>query len=76
MCIGNGYNGMKRFLVLMNHPPPMTEKNYRKLSTIFRNSAKHVAETVMKDAALEIHKQNHDVTIDNVIDTGVSVDGT
>ena len=33
---------------------------------------KHVAETVMKDAALEIHKQNHDVTID----TRVSVDGT
>ena len=34
--IGYGYNGMKRFLVLMNHPPPMTEKNYRKLSTVFR----------------------------------------
>ena len=49
---GNGYNGMKRFLLLMNHPPPMTEKNYRKLSTIFRNSVKHVAESVMKDAAL------------------------
>ena len=33
MClIRNGYNGMKRFLVLMNHP--MTEKNYRKLSTV------------------------------------------
>ena len=74
--IGNGYNCMKRFLVLMNHPPPMTEKNYRKLSTVFRNSVKHVAETVMKDAALDIHKQNHDVTIDNVVDTGVSVDGT
>ena len=29
----------------------------------------------MKDAALEVHKQNH-VTIDNVVDTGVSVDGT
>ena len=76
MCrIGNGYNGMKRFLVLMNHPPPMTEKNYRKLSNVFRNLVKHVAETAMKDAALEIHKQNH-VTIDNIVDTGVSVDGT
>ena len=65
---------MKRFLVLMNHPPPMTEKNYRKLSTIFRNSVKHVAESVMNDAALEIHTKN--VAIDNVVDTGVSVDGT
>ena len=52
----------------------MTEKNYRKLSTIFRNSVKHVAESVMKDAALEIHTKN--VAIDNVVDTGVSVDGT
>ena len=54
----------------MKHPPPLTEKNYRKLSTVFRNSVKHVDETVMKDAALEIHKQNHDVTID-VVGTGV-----
>ena len=54
MCrIGNGYNGMKRFLVLMKHPPPMTGKKYRKLSTVFQHSVKH-----------------------NVVDTGVSVDGT
>ena len=24
--VGNGYQGLKRFLTLMNHPPPMTEK--------------------------------------------------
>ena len=24
--VGNGYSGMKKFLMLMNHPPPMTEK--------------------------------------------------
>ena len=30
----------------------------------------------MKDVALEIHKQNYDVAIGNVVDTGVSVDGT
>ena len=53
----------------MIHPPQMTEKNYRKLSNVFRNLVKHVAETVMKDLALEIHKQNHDFTIDNVVDT-------
>ena len=28
--IGNGYEGLERFLTLMNHPPPVTEKNYRK----------------------------------------------
>ena len=33
--IGNGYEGLKRFLVLMNHSPPVTEKNYRKISHAF-----------------------------------------
>ena len=32
--IGNGYAGMKRFLMLMNHPAPMTEQNYRKVNKI------------------------------------------
>ena len=58
--VGNGYAGMKRFLVLMNmnHPSPMTEKNYRKLSSVYRNSVKEVAETVMQEAALEIYYRN------------------
>ena len=46
---------MKRFLDLMNHPSPMTAKNYRKLSSVYRNSVKEVAETVMQEAALEIY---------------------
>ena len=29
--IGNGHVVLKRFLKLMNHPPPMHEKNYRKI---------------------------------------------
>ena len=36
--IGNGYAEMKRFLMLMNHPPaPMTETNYR--NKIYSDSA-------------------------------------
>ena len=30
--MGKGYAGMKRFLTLMNLPPPMTEANYQKLA--------------------------------------------
>ena len=56
--IGSGYAGMKRFLVLMNHPSSMTEQNYRKLSSVYRNSVKEVAETVMQEAALEIYNKN------------------
>ena len=36
----------------------MTEKNYRKLSSVYRNSVKEVAETVMQEAALEIYNKN------------------
>ena len=75
--IGNGYAGMKRFLVLMNHPSPMTEENCRKLPSVYRSSAKEVAETVMQEAALEIYNKNHDADCDdNIVDTGISVDGT
>ena len=38
--IDNGYAGMERLVVLMNHPFATTEKNYRKLSSVYRNSIK------------------------------------
>ena len=70
--IGNGYAGMKRLSVLMDHPPPMTKR-----SSVYRNSVKEVAETVMQEAALEIYNKKHDGDCDgNVVGTGISVDGT
>ena len=33
--IGGGYQSLKQFLMLMDHQPPMTEKNYRTISNIF-----------------------------------------
>ena len=74
--IGNGYTGMKRFLVLMNHPAPMTEKNYRKVNKIYRYSAKEVADKIMKEAALELRSNNNSNDELGIVDTGVSVDGT
>ena len=29
--ISNGIQGLKRFLMLIDHPPPMLERNYRKI---------------------------------------------
>ena len=49
--IGNGY---EEFLMLMNHPPPMTEKHYRTTSSVFNKSVKKVAKIVMHEAAEEI----------------------
>ena len=68
---GKGYQGLRRFLALINHPPPMTEKNYRKISHSFTEATRAVALKSMNDAA-EAIRQNGD----NVVDIGVSVDGT
>ena len=68
---------MKRFLVLVNNSSPMTAKNYRKLSSIYRNSVKGVAETVIQEAALEIYNKKYDADCDdNIVETGISVGGT
>ena len=46
--IGGGYQSLRKFLCLMNHPPPMTEKNYRKTTKVFCDKIKGVAETHRK----------------------------
>ena len=63
--IGNGCAGMKRFLVLMNQPSPMTGRSYRKLSYVNRNSVKEVAETVIQEAALGIYSKKYDADCDD-----------
>ena len=56
--------------MLMNHPPPMTEKHYRTTSSVFNKSVKKV----MHEAAEEIHSST---SFENdVVDTAVSVDNT
>ena len=51
--IGNGHVGLKRFLMLMNHPPPH-EKHYRKIWYKFYDGVKDVAEGIMKEACDEV----------------------
>ena len=70
-CCGKGYQGLRRFLAIINHPPPMTEKNYRKISHSFTEAARAVALKSTNNAAEDI-RCNDDV----VVDTGVSLDGT
>ena len=76
--IGNGHVGLKRFLMLMNHPPPMHEKNYRNIGYKFYDGVKEVAESVMKEACDEVRSLSTGYNAeDNVImDTGVTLDGT
>ena len=76
--IGNGHVGLKRFLMLMNHPPPMHEKNYRNIGYTFYDGVKEVAESVMKEACDQVRSLSTGYNAeDNVImDTGVTLDGT
>ena len=55
----------------MNHPPPMLERNYRKIGVKFNEGVKVVAGDIMQDACHEIRSGSCDV-----VDTGVSVEGT
>ena len=68
---GKGYQGLRRLLAIINHPPPMTEKNYRNISHSFTEAARAVALKSMNDVAEDI-RCNDDV----VVDIGVSLDGT
>ena len=58
----------------MNHPAHITEKNYRKVNKIYRDSAKEVAGKIMKEAALELRSNNNSNVELGIADTGVSVD--
>ena len=51
---GNGYANLTRFLMLMNNPPPMSEKSYRKLNNKVNNSVKIVASNSMNATAEDI----------------------
>ena len=73
--IGKGYQGMRRFLTLMNHPSPMTEKTYRKITYNFNKAIKTVAKKIMKQACQELQKKSESSVAD-VCNVGVSVDGT
>ena len=67
-----GYRGVRRLLMLMNHPPPMSEENYYKLTTRFSEAVRAVAFKAMTDASNAIHNLK---TV-GIVDTAVSVDGT
>ena len=67
---GKGYQGLRRFLAIINHPRPMTGKNYRKITHSFTEVALAVALNSMNDAAEDIRCN------DDNVDIGVSLDGT
>ena len=71
--IDNGHAGPKRFLMLMNHPPLMHEKE------LPRNWVKDVAEGIMKEACDEVRSLSTGYTEEDdsiIMESGVTLDGT
>ena len=68
---GFGHTGLEKLCCVLNLPKPMTVKNYNRISDNVGNAAKLVAETSMNNAVSELKKEST-----NVVDTGVTVDGT
>ena len=53
---GLGYNALQKFCGLINLPPPVSKKNYQKLSHKIQDTAKTVAEASMSAAIEEVKK--------------------
>ena len=68
---GNGYEGLKIFLRILNHPLPMTKNNYGKITKCMHKTVKDVTGTIMQEACQELR-----VNLTGIINTAVSVDGT
>ena len=66
---GVGHNGLQKFCGAMNMPPPVTRKNYSKLSDRLGAAVEKVAKTSMIEASVEVKQQEGS-------DIGISFDGT
>ena len=62
--------GLERFLMLMNHPPPMHERSYRKIGYKFYDGVKDVDEVCSQSTGYTEEDDNI------IMGTGVSLDGT
>ena len=74
-AIGADHASLEKFCGFLNMPKPMTAKNFINISNNLRDAAKVVAQRSMMTAVNELRiKSNLNET--DIIDTGVSVDGT
>ena len=70
---GGGHRRLQKFCYLMNYPPPVSERNYRKITTVVNTAVKALASEIMLDAANDLRV---DTATNEPIDVGVSFDGT
>ena len=69
MRCGVGHNGLQKYCGAMNMPPPVTRKNYSKLSDRLGAAVEKVAKTSMIEASVEVKQHERS-------DIGISFDGT
>ena len=54
---------LKIFFYQMNHPLPVNEKNYRKITSVVNVCVKKVAEQVMLEAAEKLRGENTKIQV-------------
>ena len=73
--IGADHASLEKFCGFLNMPKPMTAKNFINISNNLRDAAKVVAQRSMMTAVNELRIKSN-LNESDIIDTGVSVDGT
>ena len=73
--ISGGSQSLRKFLCLMNHPPPMTEKNNRKTTKVFCDKIKGVAETqkLLLSCMVQPHQIKLLVLVSQLMEPGKNV---
>ena len=74
-ALGHGYTGVEKYMTLMNMPKPFTVNTYNKIVVKMATVAKEIALPSMNEAVKEI-REKKGATDDEVIDIGVSADGS
>nr|XP_047122595.1 uncharacterized protein LOC124806069 [Hydra vulgaris] len=75
--IGRGRDAMLTFTSIMNMPPPLSKPSFDCINSKLYDAYKSVAEQSMKNAAMEARRiLKPDSNMNDVIDCGISIDGT
>ena len=74
--IGVGYSGLKKFCFLMNIPPPLTARNYKKQILSLKNIVKAIAKETMTNATADLRIKKGVTSNTALVDIAVSCDGS
>ena len=75
-AMGQGYMGIEKFTALMNIPKPFTVNVYNKIVDQIATATEEVAQETIEEAVESIREMKGSTNDEEIIDIGVSLDGT